>query len=419
MTPPLSARIRYVSPSPTLAVDAKARALRAQGRDVISFGAGEPDFATPEHVQEAACRAATDPANHGYTAAAGLPELREAIAARTAERWGETVAPAGVTVTNGGKHGIYATFQTLLDVGSEVIVPTPIWSTFQEAIRLAGGVPVEVSTNPQRGHRWDVERVEDAITSRTAAILLVSPSNPTGAVWLDDDLRAIAALAEQHDLWVLSDEIYDQLAYGMEWAPSIAVADPAVRERLVILNGVSKTYAMTGWRVGWVTAPPDVSNALASLQSQMTSNVSNVAQRAALAALTGPQDSVAEMKQAFDRRRQLITELLAAVPGVDAPLPEGAFYSFPDLRGLAARTGVRTTLELADHLLDAADVAIVPGEAFGLAGSARLSFALGDTDIKRGIERVRAFAEDIAGGAAESSTLVSTGSAEERNRNWR
>jgi len=387
----LAARVEQLAPSATLAVDAEARRLREAGRDVIGFGAGEPDFATPEHVQAAVVEAAADRRNHGYTAAAGLPALRAAIARRTADRWGAEVVPSQVIVTNGGKHAAYAAFQALLDPGDEVIHQVPLWPTFPEVVRLAGGVPVGV---PVEGDfSWDPDRLRKAITVRTKALLVVSPSNPTGATWEEAELKGLADLAAEHDLWVITDEIYDRLVYGRSWAPSLPAAVESARSHCIVLNGVSKTYAMTGWRVGWIVAPPAAAAALAKLQGQMTSNVANVSQIAALAALEGPQDILAPMKDAFARRRDRMVAGLARVPGLEVQRPPGAFYVYPDLRGVLARTGAADTLEFAAELLSRAGVAIVPGEAFGTSGYARLSFALDDEALERGVQRIADFVE--------------------------
>lgn len=385
----LSTRVRALAPSPTLAVDAEARRLREEGRAVIGFGAGEPDFPTPLHVQEAAERAASDRKNHGYTGVPGLPALREAIADRTAARWGSDVDPAKVVVSNGGKHSAYLVFQALLDEGDEVLHQVPLWPTFPEVVRLAGGVPVGVAPEPDG--RFDLARLEAAVTPRSRALLLVSPSNPTGATWDEDHLRELAEFAERHDLWIVTDEIYDRLFYAADWAPSLPVTVPEARDRTIVLNGVSKTYAMTGWRVGWTLSPTQVAKAISKLQGQMTSNVANVSQIAAVAALTGPQDVLVPMKAAFARRRTLIVNALGALPNVSIGQPDGAFYAYPDLRGAVEALGMPDTATFAADLLRDAGVAIVPGEAFGTPGFARLSFALADDAITSGVERIDAF----------------------------
>ncbi|MEN3316111.1 MAG: aspartate aminotransferase [Acidimicrobiaceae bacterium] len=391
----VSRRIASIEESATLAVDAKAKALKAGGADVIGFGAGEPDFPTPPHIVEAAIEAARDPRNHRYTAAAGLPELREAVAAKTTRDSGWEVAANQVLVTNGAKHAVYNTFATLLDPGDEVLVLAPYWVTYPEAIRLAGGVPVVVSSDETTGFRATVDALEAARTDRTKVLLFVSPSNPTGAVYPPDEVEAVGRWAASHGLWVVTDEIYEHLVYGDATFSSIPGLVDETRDRCVVVNGVAKTYAMTGWRVGWMVGPPDVIKAAANLQSHATSNVANVSQRAALAAVAGDQACVGEMRTAFDRRRRTMHDLLSAIDGVTCIEPEGAFYAFPSFAGVLGRdlggTTPATTLELAGVVLDQAKVAIVPGEAFGAPGYARLSYALGDDALKEGITRLADF----------------------------
>ncbi|HWH25589.1 MAG TPA: pyridoxal phosphate-dependent aminotransferase [Pseudolysinimonas sp.] len=394
----ISQRIGSIAESATLKVDAKAKQLKAAGRPVVSFAAGEPDFPTPAHVVDAAAEATRDPKNHRYTPAAGLPELREAIAAKTAHDSGLVVDPSQIVVTNGGKQAVYQAFATLLDPGDEVLVPTPYWTTYPEAIRLAGGVPVDVFAGSEQGYLVTVDQLEAARTDRTKVLLFVSPSNPTGAVYSPEQTRAIGEWAEAHGLWVISDEIYQNLTYSstgsgtVESAMSIVEAVPALADRTILVNGVAKTYAMTGWRLGWMVGPRDAIAAASNLQSHLTSNVSNVSQRAGIAALIGPQDSVEEMRLAFDRRRHLIVDGLNAIPGIVCPVPAGAFYVYPDVTGLLGRewAGVtpRTSLELADLILDKAEVAAVPGEAFGPSGYLRFSYAVGDDDIVEGLRRL-------------------------------
>jgi len=388
----ISRRISAIAESPTLAVDAKAKALQAAGESVVNFGAGEPDFPTPDHIVEAAAAACRDPRNHRYTPASGLPELREAIAAKTARDSGYQVQPSQTLVTNGGKQAVYEGFATLLDPGDEVIVPAPYWVTYPEAIALAGGVPVVVPTTIEAGFRVTVAQLEAARSSRTKVLLMVSPSNPTGAVYSGEELEAIGRWADEHGLWVLTDEIYEQLVYGSARFHSLPVLVPSLADRTVVVHGVAKTYAMTGWRVGWMIGPPDVIKAAGNLQSHLSSNVANVSQRAAIAALTGDQSSVGRMRAAFDRRRRRIVDLLRDVPGVVIAEPEGAFYAFPSFAGALGRP-IRgrtptTTLELAEVILDEAKVAIVPGEAFGAPGYARLAYALGDDDLVEGVTRI-------------------------------
>jgi aspartate aminotransferase len=388
----ISARIAAIAESATLAVDAKAKALKAAGRPVIGFGAGEPDFPTPGYIVEAAQRACAEPRFHKYTPAAGLPELREAVAAKTARDSGLRVQPSQVLITNGGKQAVFQTFATLLDPGDEVLMPTPYWTTYPESIALAGGVPVEVLTDETTGYRTSVEQLEAHCTDRTKLLLFVSPSNPTGAVYPPDEVAAIGRWAASRGLWVVTDEIYEHLVYGDARFASMPVVAPEIADRCVVLNGVAKTYAMTGWRVGWMIGPAAVIKAASNLQSHATSNVCNVAQAAALAAVSGDLSAVAIMRAAFDRRRQVMTAMLNEVPGVLCPLPEGAFYCYPSVKGVLGKevAGRRpaTSGELAELLLDEADVAVVPGEAFGTNGYFRLSCALGDADLEEGVGRL-------------------------------
>ena len=392
MTSRISRRIAAISESATLAVDAKAKALKAAGRPVIGFGAGEPDFPTPSYVVDAAIAACKDPKWHRYTPAAGLPELREAIAAKTLRDSGLALTAAQVLVTNGGKQALYNTFATLLDPGDEVVIQAPYWTTYPEAILLAGGTPVVVMTDETSGYRATVAQLEAACTSKTKVLVFVSPSNPTGAVYSPAEVKAIGEWAAAKGLWVVTDEIYEHLVYGDAQFSSMPVLVPDLVDRCVVVNGVAKTYAMTGWRVGWMAGPLDVIKAATNLQSHSTSNVANVSQVAALAAVSGPLDAVAEMKVAFDRRRKLITSMLDAIDGVNCPLPEGAFYVYPSVKGLIARTlrGVKieSSAQLAGMILDEAEVAVVPGEAFGTPGYLRLSYATSDADITEGVGRM-------------------------------
>ena len=389
----VSRRVAAITPSATLAVDAAAKALKAAGEDVIGFGAGEPDFPTPDHIVEAAVEACRDPRNHRYSPAPGLPELREAIAAKTKRDSGYEVDPSQVVVTNGGKHAVYNAFAALLDPGDEVLLPTPYWTTYPEPVRLAGGVPVEIPTDVDSGFRVSVDQLEAARTPATRALVFVSPSNPTGAVYPRDEVEAIGRWAAEHGIWVVTDEIYEHLTYDDHEFSSLPVVVPELADRCLVLNGVAKTYAMTGWRVGWIIGPADVAKAAAGLQSHQTSNVANVSQRAALAAVSGPLDDVARMREAFDRRGKKMHEMLNAIEGVTALAPQGAFYAFPSFRdvlerGTVAGRPVSTTVELAAVVLEEAKVAIVPGEAFSAPGYARLSFALGDDDLGEGIRRI-------------------------------
>ncbi len=390
----VSRRIAAIEESATLAVDAKAKSLKAAGHDVIGFGAGEPDFPTPAHIVAAAAAACAVPRNHRYTPAAGLPELREAVAAKTTRDSGFDVGASQVVVTNGAKQAVYNSFAALLDPGDEVLLPAPYWVTYPEAIRLAGGVPVPVPTDESTGFKASVEALEAACTPHTKVLLFVSPSNPTGAVYSPDQVAELGRWAFERGLWVVTDEIYEHLVYGDHTFSSMAGLVPELADRTIVVNGVAKTYAMTGWRVGWMVGPADVITAATNLQSHATSNVANVSQMAALAAITGDQACVGEMRAAFDRRRRRMHAMLDAIPGVACLEPEGAFYAFPSFAGVlgrevAGRTAA-STLELAEIVLDEAKVAIVPGEAFGAAGYARLSYALADDALEEGIGRLAA-----------------------------
>lgn len=382
-----SDRLSRVHPSATLGISARARELRAQGIDVISFGAGEPDFATPEHVVAAAARACYDLENHKYTASAGLRPLREAIAEDIRRYSGVDVDWSEVMVTNGAKQAVFQAFAALLDPGDEVLLPSPHWVTYPAGIDLAGGVTVSVPTRIEDGFKVDVESLEAAMTERTRMLVFVSPSNPTGVVYTADEARAIGEWAKANDIWVLADEIYQRLTYFTDVAPSIAAVTPRF-ENWVLINGVAKTYSMTGWRVGWMAGPTDIVDAANSHQSHATGNVDNVAQHAALAALRGPQDTVEEMRAAFDARRKLMFSLVSDIPGVDCVEPQGAFYVFPDVSRVLEGRWVSTD-ELATAILEEAGVALVPGESFGAPGHLRLSYATGDAEIERGMERIR------------------------------
>ncbi|HQR26230.1 MAG TPA: pyridoxal phosphate-dependent aminotransferase [Nocardioides sp.] len=389
----VSGRIGAIAESATLKVDAKAKALKAEGRPVIGFGAGEPDFPTPDYIVEAAVEACRDPRNHRYTPAGGLPELKQAIADKTLRDSGYAVTANQVLVTNGGKQAIYAAFATMLDPGDEVLVPAPYWTTYPEAIGLAGGVSVPVLADETQDYKVTVAQLEAARTDRTKVLLFVSPCNPTGSVYTADEIRQIGGWAEEHGLWVLTDEIYEHLVYDGVETGSMPVLCPALAPYTVVVNGVAKTYAMTGWRVGWMIGPEDLVKAATNLQSHATSNVSNVAQRAALAAVSGDLGAVAQMKVAFDRRRRTIVEMLSAIDGVFCPMPRGAFYAYPSVKGLLGREYdgrlVDTSAELAEYILDRAEVAVVPGEAFGSPGYLRLSYALGDSDLVEGVTRLQ------------------------------
>jgi aspartate aminotransferase len=388
----ISARIGGIAESATLAVDARAKALKAAGRPVIGFGAGEPDFPTPDYIVEAAAAACRDPKNHRYTPGAGLPELREAVAAKTARDSGLQVGPSQVLITNGGKMAVYEAFATLLDPGDEVLLPAPYWTTYPEAIALAGGASVFVPTDETTGYLASVEQLEAARTDRTKALLFCSPSNPSGAIYPPEQVAAIGRWAVEHGIWVLTDEIYEHLVYGSAEHVSMPVVVPELADTCVVLNGVAKTYAMTGWRVGWLIGPADVVKAATNLQSHATSNVANVTQRAALAAVAGDLSAVATMREAFDRRRQTMVRMLNEIPGISCPEPLGAFYTYPSVRGVLGRElrgrTPASSAELAELILEEAEVAVVPGEAFGTPGYLRLSYALGDDDLVEGIARI-------------------------------
>ncbi len=390
----ISQRISAIAESATLKVDAKAKALKAEGKNVISYAAGEPDFATPEHIVEAAVLAVRDPKNHRYTPAAGLPELKDAIVAKTKRDSGTDVTAAQVVVTNGGKQAVYQAFAVLLDPQDEVLVPAPYWTTYPEAIKLAGGKQVDVFAGSDQDYKVTVAQLEAAYTSKTKALLLCSPSNPTGSVYTKEEIQAIGEwVASKPNLWVVSDEIYQNLTYDGVYAHSITELVPEIADRTIMVNGVAKTYAMTGWRLGWMVAPLDAAKAAANLQSHLSSNVSNISQRAALAALTGDQQPVRDMLAAFDRRRKLAVAEMNKIPGVVTPTPKGAFYIYSDVSGLLGREWggkqINSSLELCDYVLDAAEVAMVPGEAFGPSGYVRLSYALGDDQLVEGIQRLQ------------------------------
>ncbi|MDR3069362.1 MAG: pyridoxal phosphate-dependent aminotransferase [Cellulomonas sp.] len=392
--PRVSSRIGAIAPSATLVVDAKAKALKAAGRPVVGFGAGEPDFPTPPAIVEAAVRAARDPANHRYTPAGGLPALKEAIAAKTLRDSGYEVSPGDVLVTNGGKQAVYQAFATVLDPGDEVLMPTPYWTTYPEAISLAGGVPVEVLAGPETGYTVSVEALEAARTPRTKVLLFNSPSNPTGGVYSPEQTAEIGRWAHQHGIWVITDEIYEHLVYDHAVFTPIVRVVPELADTTIVLNGVAKTYAMTGWRVGWMIGPSDVIKAATNLQSHLTSNVANVSQQAAIAALTGDLSAVEAMREAFDRRRRTMVSMLGEIDGVETPTPLGAFYAYPSVTGvlgkqIRGRTPT-TSADLAGLILDEVEVAVVPGEAFGPSGYLRLSYALGDDDLVEGVSRIQA-----------------------------
>jgi len=389
----ISSRIAAIAESATLAVDGKAKALKAAGRPVIGFGAGEPDFPTPDYIVNAAIDAASKVANHRYTPTPGLPELREAIVKKTKRDSNFEITVDQVLVTNGGKQAVYQAFATIIDKGDEVILPAPYWTTYPECVKLAGGVPVEVFADESQNYLVTVEQLEKARTPKTKALLFCSPSNPTGSVYSAEQVKAIGEWAVKNGIWVISDEIYEHLLYDGATAPSMPVLVPELADTCIILNGVAKTYAMTGWRVGWMIGPKDVIKAATNLQSHLSSNVNNIAQRAAIAALNGDLTAVHKMGEAFDRRRKLIVKLLNEIPGIECPTPTGAFYVYPSVKGLLGKTirgkTPKTSAELASIILDEVEVAAVPGEAFGPSGYLRFSYALGDEDIVEGIGRIK------------------------------
>lgn len=388
----ISRRVGAITPSATLAITAKAQELRAAGENVIGFGAGEPDFPTPDYIVTAAAAACRDPRNHKYSPAGGLGELREAIAAKTARDSGLEATPSQVLVSNGGKQAVFNAVSAIVDPGDEVLVPAPYWLTYPEPIALSGGVTVPVPAGAAQGYRVTVDQLEAARTPRTKALIFTSPSNPTGAVYPAAEIAAIGRWAADHGVWVIADEIYEHLVYGDNRHHSLPVLVPEISDTCIVVNGVAKTYAMTGWRVGWMIGPPDVVKAALALQSHTTANVCNVAQAAALAAVSGPLDAVAEMRSHFDRRRRKMHEMLSGIDGVVCPEPQGAFYAFPDMAGVLGRalggTAPATTLELARVMLEQAKVAVVPGEVFGAPGGIRLSFALSDDDLVEGVGRI-------------------------------
>jgi len=393
MSSRISSRIAAIAESATLAVDAKAKALKAQGRPVIGFGAGEPDFPTPDYIVEAAAAATHVVANHRYTPTPGLPELRDAIVAKTKRDSNYEITADQVLVTNGGKQAVYQAFATIINEGDEVLLPAPYWTTYPECIKLAGGVSIEVFADETQNYLVSVEQLEAARTPKTKAILFCSPSNPTGSVYSPEQVKAIGEWALKNNIWVISDEIYEHLLYDGASAPSMPVVVPGLADTCIILNGVAKTYAMTGWRVGWMIGPKDVIKAATNLQSHLTSNVSNVSQRAAIAALTGDLKAVHAMGEAFNRRRALIVGLLNEIPGFVCPTPTGAFYVYPSVKGVLGKTirgkTPKTSAELATLLLEEVEVAAVPGEAFGPSGYLRFSYATSDADIVEGIGRIK------------------------------
>ena len=395
----VSARLAAIAPSATLAVDAKAKDLKAAGRPVIGFGAGEPDFATPDYIVAAAVAAAKDPSTHKYSPAKGLPALREAIAAKTLRDSGYEVSPEDILVTNGGKQAVFQAFAAIVDPGDEVILPAPYWTTYPEVVALAGGTTVEVFAGAGQDYKVTVDQLEAARTERTKALLVCSPSNPTGRVYTPDELTAIGRWAAEHGIWVITDEIYEHLLYDGAESAHIVSLVPELADQTIVLNGVAKTYAMTGWCVGWMIGPADVIKAATNLQSHLSSNVANVCQRAALAAVAGDLSAVEEMRSAFDRRRRLMVDLLTGIDGLSVPVPRGAFYAYPSVEALIGRSlrgsAIDSSATLAGLILEHAEVAVVPGEAFGPSGFVRLSYATGDEAITAGVGRIASLLSEI------------------------
>jgi aspartate aminotransferase len=388
----LSERIRQLSPSPTLAITAKAGSLRAKGLDVISFGAGEPDFDTPDHIKKAAIEA-IDRGFTKYTPVGGIDELKDAIVEKFRRDTGLQYERSQILVSCGGKHAIYNLAQALLDPGEEVIIPAPFWVSYPPIVELAGAIPVIIEASEEEGFRIPLDRLRDAITPRTKALILNSPCNPTGAAYTKDELEALAEIILEKKIYVISDEIYEKIVFDDFRFTSIASLDRTLEERTIIVHGVSKTYAMTGWRIGYTAGPNELIKAMATLQSQSTSNPTSIAQRAAIEALSGPQEPVREMVQVFQERRNLIVSRLNAMDGVSCFKPQGAFYVFPNFSSWFGRTyqgqELTNSMEFADYILTTSQVALVPGVSFGAEGYERLSFATSTENIERGLDRIQ------------------------------
>ena len=389
----ISDRVLAIAESATLAVDAKAKALKAQGRPVIGFGAGEPDFPTPAHIVAAAQKAASEVSNHRYSPTPGLQLLREAIAKAATRDDGLEFKADEVVVTNGGKQAIFNTMATLINPGDEVLLQAPYWVTYPEAVQIFGGKPVVINSDETSGYKITVPELEKAYTNKTKMLIFVSPSNPTGTVYTPDEIKAIGEWALSKNIWVMTDEIYQHLIYEGSTFASIVGLVPGLKDKCVIVNGVAKTYAMTGWRVGWTIGPKDFTKASINLQSHMTSNVNNIAQQAALAALTGSQEVLKPMLEAFNKRRKTIVKMLNEIDGFLCPEPGGAFYVYPSVKNVLGKTimgeKINSSLDLANLALDKADVALVPGEAFGTPGYLRISYALSDKDLVEGVTRLQ------------------------------
>lgn len=387
----LSDRVQSLTISAPSAIDFKARHLRAEGRPIITFGAGEPDFSTPEYVYEAAAAGAADTANHRYTPPGGLHELKELVARKTSRESGVEIDASQVVITNGGKQAVYNALAGVINPGDEVLLPTPHWTTYPEAISLVHGVAVQVFAGAERQYRLTVEQLEAARTSKTKALIFTSPSNPTGSVYPPNEVLDIARWAKENGLWVISDEIYEHFVYDdAEFSSPLS----EIRDQCIVVNGLAKAYAMTGWRVGWLVAPPELAGAITNFQSHTTGNVSNLAQRAGISALAGDLRFTHRMRTAFDRRRRLMVDGLSSIADFVVPMPQGAFYVYPDVSRILGSRSIRgrvpeSSLDLAEILLDEADVAVVPGEAFGPSGFIRLSYALNENDLVEGVRRIR------------------------------
>ena len=390
----ISQRAAACLPSVTLAITAAAQKLKAEGKDVLSFAAGEPDFKTPAHICEAAIKAIHD-GLHGYTPNPGMPALKKAVADKFKRENNLDYTPEQVLVSPGAKYSLYLAIMAMIDPGDEVIVPTPAWVSYPPMVELAGGVPVLMPTFEKNAFSFGAAELRAVITPRTKAIILNSPSNPTGGIVPEKDLKAIAAVCEEKGLWVISDEIYEHLIYGADKHVSIASLSDYMLKHTVVINGVSKAYAMTGWRIGYAAGPKDVISAMANIQSQSTSNACSIAQAASIAALNGSQECVETMRKAFEKRRDLIVKELNAIPGVRCLSPQGAFYAFPNVSALLGKTygGVKVTtdLEFCNELLSQKLVACVAGGPFGGEGHIRLSYACSEDTIRKGVERLRQF----------------------------
>ncbi len=379
-------RMKHIAPSMTLAIDAKAKKMKEEGKDVLNFGAGEPDFNPPAAVIDAAARAVTDGKNNKYTPAAGTLELRKALCAMLEREYQVTYAPGDVVVSCGAKHSLYNAFLTLVNPGDEVLVPSPFWVSYPEQIKLAGGVPVFVDCPESEGFRLTAAAVKAKLTPKTKVLVLNSPSNPTGAVVDRKTMEGIAELALKHGLWVISDEIYAKMTYGVSHTCFPALSKEIAAQTLLV-NGASKAYAMTGWRVGYTAGPPKVMKAFADLQSHTTSNPTAVAQKAYLAALDTPESELEKNRQLYRKRRDMMIAGLNAIPGVRCGTPEGAFYVFPNVKGLL-KAGREDSMKLSEYLLEKALLAITPGIAFGAEGFMRLSYATSEKVIEEGLKRL-------------------------------